>query len=129
MRPNWLFATEPSIGILMLAPFADFAALPEGIAGWLWLLALGIVHTGLMYVLLYGNIQKLPTSLTGALSFIYPIVALLVDFLAFGQQLEIVQGVGVAAILVAAAGSTLGWGHRKGIRTPFPSVAASEKRS
>lgn len=127
--PHLIALTQVSIGILMLAPFADFAALPEGIAGWSWLLALGIVHTGLMYVLLYGAIQKLPTSLTGALSFIYPIVALLVDFLAFGQRLEIVQGVGVAAILVAAAGSTLGWGHRKGIRTPFPSVAASEKRS
>ena len=110
--PHLIALIQVSVGVLMLAPFADFAALPQGLAGWSWLVTLGIVHTGLMYVLLYGAIQKLPTSLTGALSFIYPIVALLVDFLAFGHRLGIVQGIGVAAILLAAAGSTLGWGDR-----------------
>ena len=55
------------------------------------LVTLGIVHTGLMYVLLYGAIQKLPTALTGALSFIYPIAAIFVDWFAFGHRLEILQ--------------------------------------
>lgn len=134
--PHVIALVQVSIGILMLAPFADFAALPEDIPGWSWLLTLGIVHTGLMYVLLYGAIQKLPTSLTGALSFIYPIVALLVDFLAFGQRLGIVQGIGVAAILLAASGSTLGWGNRKanefGSTEPnstYPSAAVSKERA
>ncbi|WP_148050484.1 EamA family transporter, partial [Pseudomonas protegens] len=53
---------------------------------WASLLTLGIVHTGVMYVLLYGAIQKLPTALTGALSFIYPIAAIFVDWLAFGHR-------------------------------------------
>jgi drug/metabolite transporter (DMT)-like permease len=70
-----------------------------------------------MYVLLYGAIQKLPTSLTGALSFIYPIVAILVDWLAFGQKLEWLQWVGVAAILLAAAGMRQGWGQGWGERS------------
>ncbi len=48
---------------------------------WGSLVTLGIVHTGVMYVLLYGAIQKLPTALTGALSFIYPIAAIFVDWL------------------------------------------------
>lgn len=107
--PHLIALIQVSVGILMLAPFADFSALPVDPTGWLWLLMLGIVHTGLMYVLLYGAIQKLPTSLTGALSFIYPIVALMVDFVAFGQRLGLVQSLGVGAILLAAAGSTLGW--------------------
>jgi len=63
-----------------------------------------------MYVLLYGAIQKLPTALTGALSFIYPIAAILVDWLAFGHRLELLQWIGVAAILLAAAGMQQGWG-------------------
>lgn len=113
--PHLIALIQVSIGILMLAPFADFGVLPATATGWLWLLAIGIVHTGLMYVLLYGAIQKLPTSLTGALSFIYPIVALLVDLAAFGQRLGLLQWIGVAAILFAAAGSTLGWrGKRAG---------------
>jgi drug/metabolite transporter (DMT)-like permease len=62
-----------------------------------------------VYILLYGAIQKLPTHLTGALSFIYPIVAILVDYLAFDHRLHAIQLVGIAAILLAAAGMTLGW--------------------
>ncbi len=71
--------------------------------------AIGVIHTGLMYILLYGAIQKLPTNLVGALSFIYPVVAIAADFLAFGQRLQPLQLVGAAAILIAAAGMTLGW--------------------
>jgi drug/metabolite transporter (DMT)-like permease len=47
------------------------------------LLILGIVHTGIMYQLLYSAIQKLPTPITGSLSFIYPVVAMVVDNLVF----------------------------------------------
>ncbi|OQV64249.1 hypothetical protein AK51_35045 [Serratia nematodiphila DZ0503SBS1] len=46
------------------------------------LATLGVLHTGLMYVLMYGALQKLPTNLIGSLSFIYPIAAMLVDRLA-----------------------------------------------
>ena len=73
------------------------------------MLTLGVVHTGVMYVLLYGAIQKLPTAMTGALSFIYPIAAIFVDWFAFGHQLVLVQWVGVIAILLAAAGMQQGW--------------------
>jgi drug/metabolite transporter (DMT)-like permease len=95
---------------LLLAPFAHFSALPQAPSAWASLITLGIVHTGLMYVLLYGAIQKLPTALTGALSFIYPIAAIFVDWFAFGHRLETLQWLGVAAILLAAAGMQQGWG-------------------
>ena len=45
----------------------------------------------------------------GALSFIYPIVAIAVDAVAFGHRLHTWQFVGAGAILLAAAGMTLGW--------------------
>ena len=83
---------------------------PQGPQTWSILLTLGLVHTGGMYVLLYGAIQKLPTALTGALSFIYPIVAIGVDWVAFDHQLSVLQWLGVAAILLAAAGMQQGWG-------------------
>jgi drug/metabolite transporter (DMT)-like permease len=62
-----------------------------------------------MYILLYGAIQRLPTHLTGSLSFIYPIVAIVVDIVAFGHRLQLAQFLGAGAILLAAAGMNLGW--------------------
>ncbi|WP_432286259.1 DMT family transporter [Aminobacter sp. BA135] len=107
--PHLIALIQVTVGILMLAPFANFAALPVDAKTWTLLVAVGVVHTGVMYILLYGAIQKLPTNLVGALSFIYPVVAILADFLAFGHRLQPLQLLGAAAILIAAAGMTLGW--------------------
>jgi len=101
----------------MLAPMTDFSNLPADSSSWMILIAVGVVHTGLMYVLLYGAIQKLPIHLIGALSFIYPIAAILVDRLAFGHALQPLQLVGAAVILVAAAGMNLGWTPAQLLRT------------
>ncbi|PAA35371.1 EamA family transporter [Pseudomonas fragi] len=107
--PHLIALIQVSTGALLLAPLGNVTELPAGAQAWGALLTLGVVHTGLMYVLLYGAIQKLPTALIGALSFIYPIAAIFVDWFAFGHRLEPLQWVGVAAILIAAAGIQLGW--------------------
>ncbi|HUH61077.1 MAG TPA: DMT family transporter [Candidimonas sp.] len=108
--PHLIAFIQVCTGILMLMPFANVAALPQQpVAAWTLLVTMGVVHTGIMYVLLYGAIQKLPVALTGALSFIYPIAAILVDWVAFGHRLEWAQWMGAAAILVAAAGMQQGW--------------------
>jgi drug/metabolite transporter (DMT)-like permease len=107
--PHLIALVQVCVGMLMLAPFAHLSALPSGLGTWSMLVTVGVVHTGLMYILLYGAIQKLPTHLTGSLSFIYPIVAIAVDFLAFGHRLQLSQLIGAAAILIAAAGMNLGW--------------------
>jgi drug/metabolite transporter (DMT)-like permease len=107
--PHLIALIQAALGVLMLLPFAHFDALPTSAAQWLKLATLGIVNTGVMYVLLYGAIQKLPTAMTGALSFIYPVVAIIVDRVAFGQKLAWVQVLGAMLILLAAAGVNLGW--------------------
>ncbi len=117
LAAKWLKGTPPHLialiqvatGVLMLLPTMDFSDLPADGQSWSILVTMGAVHTGLMYVLLYGAIQKLPIHLTGALSFIYPIAAILVDRLAFGHALQPLQLAGAAIILVAAAGMNLGW--------------------
>lgn len=108
--PHLIALIQVCAGVLLLAPWANWSSLPQQSGAWASLLTLGIVHTGVMYVLLYGAIQKLPTALTGALSFIYPIAAIFVDWFAFGHRLELLQWVGVVAILLAAAGMQQGWG-------------------
>ena len=107
--PHLIALIQVGLGVLMLAPFVRFDALPTTGAHWLELATLGVVNTGIMYVLLYGAIQKLPTAMTAALSFIYPVVAIIVDRVAFGQKLAWVQVFGAVLILLAAAGVNLGW--------------------
>lgn len=107
--PHLIALIQVALGVVMLAPFVRFDALPATGVHWLELIVLGVVNTGVMYVLLYGAIQKLPTSMTGALSFIYPVVAIIVDRVAFGQTLAWIQVLGAVLILLAAAGVNLGW--------------------
>jgi drug/metabolite transporter (DMT)-like permease len=97
-------------GSIMLAPLVDWSNLPQGAGPWSVLMTLGVVHTGIMYALMYAAVQRLPTDLQGALSFIYPVVAILVDVVALGTVLQPVQIAGVAAVIIATAGASLGWG-------------------
>ena len=107
--PHLMALIQVTTGAVLLAPLVPWHSLPVSTTAWAALATLGVVHTGLMYVLLYGAIQKLPTAMTGALSFIYPIAAILVDWIAFGHRLGWLQWLGVAAILLAAAGLQRGW--------------------
>ncbi|MBP6116106.1 MAG: DMT family transporter [Neisseriaceae bacterium] len=105
--PQLIVLLQLSLGALLLAPFAQLGTLPQNPTTWGLLLTIGVLHTGLMSTLLYGALQKIPTALVGTLSFIYPIVAILVDWLALGQRLSPIQLVGTLVILIAAAGMTL----------------------
>ncbi|MBT1265426.1 DMT family transporter [Pseudomonas sp. VS38] len=110
--PHLMALIQVTTGALLLAPLMQWHSLSASMDAWAALLTLGMVHTGLMYVLLYGAIQKLPTAITGALSFIYPIAAIFVDWIAFGHRLGWMQWLGVATILLAAAGLQRGWWWR-----------------
>jgi drug/metabolite transporter (DMT)-like permease len=110
--PHLIALIQVCTGVLMLAPFLYDSPLPNAAVAWGSLLTLGMVHTGVMYVLLYSAIQKLPTALTGALSFVYPIAAILVDWLAFDHRLSALQWLGVSMILLAVAGMQRGWGPK-----------------
>ncbi|CAM6435264.1 Permease of the drug/metabolite transporter (DMT) superfamily [Klebsiella quasipneumoniae subsp. similipneumoniae] len=103
------------VGVVMLLPLVQ---MPDFSASfpWRYLLILGVVHTGIMYQLLYSAIQKLPTPITGSLSFIYPLVAMGVDYLVFHHALTPVQLLGGMLILFAAAGNNLGWGEKNPAR-------------
>ena len=106
--PQLIALIHVATGVILLLPFAGFGDLPSDIPTWSTLVTLGLVHTGLMYALLYSAVQRLPTYLQGALSFIYPVVAILTDVVALDHHLHFAQIAGVVAILVAAGGMTLG---------------------
>lgn len=112
ITPQHIAFIQVLTGVVMLLPLAHMPAFSSDFP-WAILLTLGIVHTGVMYQLLYSAIQKLPTPIIGSLSFIYPVVALVVDNLLFGHALSLTQLAGGALILFAAAGNNLGWGEKK----------------
>lgn len=107
--PQLAALVQVSLGVLLLAPLADFGALPTSAAPWLWLVGMGVLHTGLMYILLYAAIQALPTARVAVLSFIYPAVALAVDHLFYDQHLGWPQWLGIALIALGNLGVSLGW--------------------
>lgn len=93
-----------SVGAVVFAPWALKAELPATSMAWSTFAVMGLIYTALVFILLYSAIQKLPTAVSGALSFIYPVVAMITDFVAFDQRLSATQWAGAAAILTAAAG-------------------------
>lgn len=114
--PQQIALVQVAVGTLLLLPLVDFQQ-QMTLTHWGIVAMLGIVHTGIMYQLLYGAIQKLPTSITASLSFIYPIVAVIVDSFVFNHSLSPIQFIGGAMILLAAAGINLGWGEKHRTKT------------
>jgi len=107
--PHLVALIHVSVGSIMLAPLANWAVQPETTVQWTSVIALGVLCTTIMYIIMYDALQRLSTSLTGALSFVYPVAAIVVDYIAFDRQLTGGQWVGSAAILFAACAMTLGW--------------------
>ncbi len=107
--PYFVALLQVILGCFMLLPLVDFSALPQQGHQWGALAILGVVHTCFMYILLYASFQKLSTSLIALLSFIYPVVALMVDHYAFGTQISWQQGIGIMMILLAACAVKFGW--------------------
>lgn len=85
-----------------LAASAQFSA-----KAWGAVAVLGLVHTALMYTLMYAAFQRLSAQAIAGLSFIYPVVAVLVDLLWFGHKPDLLQGLGMVLILGAV------WAYRR----------------
>ena len=67
-------------------------------------LIVGLVHTSLMYGLMYGAFQRLGAAAIAMLSFIYPAIALAVDLLWFGTYPQPLQWLGMGLIALAVLG-------------------------
>ncbi|MEF2129778.1 DMT family transporter [Pseudoalteromonas maricaloris] len=96
-------------GGLFLLPWVDFSHFPVTSSSWGNILFLGVVNTGFMYVIMYDAFQRLSTTLIAILSFIYPVVALLVDFIAFEHTISMLQTLGIVLILTAVSAVKFDW--------------------
>ncbi|MBQ8782463.1 MAG: EamA family transporter [Clostridia bacterium] len=67
--------------------------------GWINLLIVGFVHTGITYCLYFSSLKELPGQKAAILSYIDPLVAVLVSVLILGETMTLPQVVGGALIL------------------------------
>lgn len=68
-------------------------------AGWVCLLVVGLVHTGMTYCLYFSSLKELPGQEAAILSYIDPLVAVLVSVLVLREPLSLWQAAGGALIL------------------------------
>jgi drug/metabolite transporter (DMT)-like permease len=62
---------------------------------------LGVIHTGLAYVILFAGMARLTLGKIALLQFVYPLAAALFDWGVYGTQLSIVQTAGVSLMGLA----------------------------
>lgn len=67
--------------------------------GWLCLLIVGLVHTGITYCLYFSSLKELPGQEAAILSYIDPLVAIIVGVLVLGEPLSWQQLLGGSLIL------------------------------
>lgn len=109
LAPAQIAMLQMLIGVLALAvPAWPLAASAQFSAhAWLAVGVLGLVHTAWMYTLMYSAFQRLSAQAVAGLSFIYPVVALLVDWLWFERRPQPLSALGMVLILGAV------WAYRR----------------
>ncbi len=99
--PAQIAGLQLLIGVAVLAPMASFEFGKLSAQAWGSLVIIGLVHTGLVYNLMYGAFQRLRPETIASLSFIYPAVALATDLALFDARPGALQWLGMGLILVS----------------------------
>ena len=89
--------------IVILIPYV---ALTSGVTlgsldgiGWINLLVVGLVHTGVTYCMYFSSLKELPGQKAAILSYIDPLVAVLISVTVLGEEMTLWQVVGGVLIL------------------------------
>lgn len=89
--------------IIILIPYVGFTSgvtlsNMNGI-GWICLLIVGLVHTGITYCLYFSSLKELPGQKAAILSYIDPLVAVLISVFILGESMTLWQIIGGLLIL------------------------------
>ncbi|WP_415782956.1 DMT family transporter [Bacillus manliponensis] len=92
------------LGIFLLLPFIDFDAF-NGLtqSNWTYIIATGLIHTGIVYYLFFDSLRDLSTKLISVLVFLDPAVAILLDTILTGFRPTLMQISGITLIFVGMA--------------------------
>ena len=101
LSPLALAWWQCAVGALVLVWWPLTQGWPPLGPAWAWLAGLGVIHTGIAYVVLYAGVARLTAGRVAVLQFVYPASAVGVDWLVYGRALSAGQLVGVLVMLVA----------------------------
>ncbi|OSZ74848.1 DMT family transporter [Hydrogenophaga sp. IBVHS1] len=90
-----------AVGAVVLLWWPFMQGWPPAGPAWAWLAGLGVIHTGLAYVVLYAGVARLTAGRVAVLQFVYPASAVAVDWLVYDRALSPSQLLGVLVMLVA----------------------------
>lgn len=82
--------------------------------GWIALLVVGLVHTGITYCMYFSALKELPGQEVAILSYVDPLVAILVSVVWLGETITVPQVIGGTLILGFTLLSELPVGKKKG---------------
>ena len=89
--------------ILILIPYVGFTSgfslVKLTTIGWICLLIVGLVHTGVTYCFYFSALKELPGQKAAILSYIDPLVAVCISVFILGEPLTLLQFIGGALIL------------------------------
>ncbi|KXO93432.1 hypothetical protein AXK58_16510 [Tsukamurella tyrosinosolvens] len=105
LHPQVMTLIQCALGAAVLLPIAG--NLNWSSSSWTWIAAMGGIHTGLLYWILYATVRALSVVVVAALSFVNPAVAVLTDIAIYHHIPTVGQLVGIAFIVVATLATTL----------------------
>lgn len=92
--------------IAAIAVLVPYVLLTDGVnlksldgKGWIFLLVIGLVHTGITYCLYFSSLKELPGQKAAILSYIDPLVAVLISVVVLHEKMTVMQIVGGLLIL------------------------------
>jgi len=87
------------VGILLLLPLCNFTVF-QGLTSmnWFYILGTGIIHTGFVYYLFFDSIRHLPTIVVSVLTFVDPVVAILLDTMILDFRPTFLQIIGIVLV-------------------------------
>lgn len=107
-RPEITALCQNAVGILIFAPFIQLGQVITP-ASWGWLLGIGVIHSGFAWVIIYSAYPKVSIPLIAVLSFVYPLVAITIDWALYGHPLALGQAFGMTLIVLSTLGVRLKW--------------------
>jgi drug/metabolite transporter (DMT)-like permease len=67
--------------------------------GWVCLIAVGVIHTGITYCLYFASLKELPGQKAAILSYIDPLVAVVISVVLLSEPMSLMQAIGGLLIL------------------------------
>ncbi|MFV2061998.1 MAG: DMT family transporter [Chloroflexota bacterium] len=107
-----VFLVIAAMTLLFERPEGGLVALPRSPEGWFSMIWLGVLGTGLAYLLFFGLIERWGATRTTLVTYVIPVIAIVLGFTLLGERLRPVELLGAALIISGVAIVNSPHGHR-----------------